>query len=61
MDAYTMSNQLLDLWRQVGTLPSGESTQKTFVDTPVYVKVDIHLVKVSKVSIRNNQIIIETE
>lgn len=61
MDAYTLSQQLLDAWRQVSTVVSGESAQKTYNETPVYVKIDTHFIKVSNVTIQNNQIIIETE
>lgn len=61
MDAFQLQSQLLDHWRQLAQLPSGESAQKTFPELPVYVRIDQHLVEVTGVGIENNQIVIITE
>lgn len=61
IDVYQLQQQLLDAWRQVGMVPSGESVRKNLSSIPVFVKIDTHLMKVSGVSIQDNQIILETD
>lgn len=58
MDAYDIQQRIKSLWETVATPVSGDSINKVFPQTPVYVLVDDKLIAVDDVYIDDRKIII---
>ena len=58
MDAYDIQQRIKSLWETVATPTSGDTLNKVFPQTPVYVLVDDKLIAVDDVYIDDRKIII---
>ena len=58
MDAYDIQHKIKTLWETVSLPNSGDSPNKVFPETPVYVLIDNKLVSVEDVYIDDRKIII---
>ena len=61
MDAYDIQSRIKTLWETVALPSSGDTINKVFPETPVYVLVDDKLIAVDDVYIDDRKIIIVAE
>lgn len=58
MDAYDIQQRIRTLWEAVARPTSGESANKVFPETPVYVIVDSKLLPIDEVYLDDRKIIL---
>lgn len=61
MDAYDIQNRIRTLWETVARPNSGDSPNKVFPETPVYVLIDNKLVSVKEVYLDDRKIILRAD
>ena len=61
MDAYDIQHRIRTLWETVAKPISGDSLNKVFPETPVYVLIDNKLVSVKEVYLDDRKIILRAD
>ena len=61
MDAYDIQHRIKTLWETIARPTSGESPNKVYPETPVYVLIDTKLVSVKEVYLDDRKIILRAD
>lgn len=61
MDAYDIQHRIRTLWETIARPSSGDSLNKVYPETPVYVLIDNKLVSVTEVYLDDRKIILRAD